>query len=87
MQASRRDLSVAAVVGVVFGWLVTWLGYSGFRPAFYFALPGGLVDIALNTPYHVSALTAAVVNAPLYAFIALGITALTKRRRTQRTST
>jgi large-conductance mechanosensitive channel len=87
MQASTRDLSVAAIVGAVFGAAVTWLGYSGFAPAIYLALPGGLVDIALNTPYHASALTATAVNAPLYALIAFGIAALTKRWRSQRTAT
>jgi hypothetical protein len=87
MQASTRDLSVATIVGTLFGAAVTWLGYSGFAPAIYLALPGGLVDIAVNTPYHASALAASTVNAPLYALIALGIAALIKRRRFQRTAT
>lgn len=81
MRASTRFLLLVSLLGAAFGVAVTLLAYAGLRPAAYLALPGGLVDLEVNTPYHPSARLAAAVNAPLYALLTVGVDAFARRWR------
>ena len=83
-----RSLITWAAAGAALGAALTGVAYAhpGW-PLLYAVAPGVYADVMVNTPYHMSARTAASVNAATYAALlplVVGIGRAVRRRAADR---